>query len=149
MEDVEEVNEEEEESSEPSSAPEEFKNSSGFTIISNTDLQPSQSSFSMIDTSAKAGQDDKTESFEVIGDSASSIAADDKPFKAGGAKSQMSGTSYSSAMQNVINSGVRGKTRQEAFDNLNIQKAELMSTGEIRLPDGKIIGHRDHKHIYR
>ena len=61
----------------------------------------------------------------------------------------MSGTSYSSAMQQAINSGVKGKTRQEAFDNLNIQKAELMSTGEIRLPGGKIIGHRDHKHIYR
>lgn len=25
----------------------------------------------------------------------------------------------------------------------------MMSTGEIRLPGGKIIGHRDHKHIYR
>jgi len=24
-----------------------------------------------------------------------------------------------------------------------------MSTNEIRLPSGKIIGHRDHKHIYR
>ena len=32
---------------------------------------------------------------------------------------------------------------------MDIQKAELMSTGEIRLPNGKIIGHRDYRHIYR
>ena len=28
-------------------------------------------------------------------------------------------------------------------------EAELLSTGEIKLPNGKIIGHRDYKHIYR
>ena len=43
----------------------------------------------------------------------------------------------------------KGKTRMEAFAALDIEKAELMSTKEIRLPSGKIIGHRDHKHIYR
>ena len=76
----------------------------------------------------------------MIGDSASSIADD----KSRGA------SSYKSALENVIrNSGKRGKTRQEAFANLDIQKAELMSTGEIRLPNGKIIGHRDYRHIYR
>jgi len=32
---------------------------------------------------------------------------------------------------------------------LDIKKAELLHTGEIRLPNGKIIGHRDHRHIYR
>ena len=42
-----------------------------------------------------------------------------------------------------------GKTRKEAFENLDIKKAELLSTGEIKLPNGKIIGHRDYKHIYR
>ena len=43
----------------------------------------------------------------------------------------------------------QGKTRAEAFANLDIKKAELLSTGEIKLPSGRIIGHRDYKHIYR
>lgn len=83
---------------------------------------------------------DKTESFQVIGDSASSIAD-----KSRGAAS----TSSISALDNVIKNVKRGKTRAEAFQNLDIKKAELLSTGEIRLPNGKIIGHRDYKHIYR
>merc|ERR1711862_722746 len=29
------------------------------------------------------------------------------------------------------------------------QEGRLLATGEIRLPNGKIIGHRDYKHIYR
>ena len=43
----------------------------------------------------------------------------------------------------------KGKTRLEAFKALNIDKVELLSTGELKLPNGKIIGHRDYKHIYR
>jgi len=49
----------------------------------------------------------------------------------------------------VINGQRKGKTRQEAFANLDIHKAELLPTGEIKLPSGKIIGHRDYRHIYR
>ena len=77
----------------------------------------------------------------MIGDSASSIAPEEK-----GARST---SSYTSALDSVIKNGKRGKTRQEAFENLDIQKAELLSTGEIKLPSGKIIGHRDFRHIYR
>lgn len=40
-------------------------------------------------------------------------------------------------------------SRAEAFAALDIDKAELMDTGEIKLPNGKIIGHRQFKHIYR
>lgn len=36
----------------------------------------------------------------------------------------------------------KGKTREEAALGLNIKQAELMDTGEIRLPNGKIVGHR-------
>lgn len=43
----------------------------------------------------------------------------------------------------------KGKSRIEAFQELDIQKAELLDTGEIRLPSGKIIGHRQYKNIYR
>ena len=79
----------------------------------------------------------------MIGDSASSIAEDPQ-----GPKSSAS-SYYSSALHNVIHGQRKGKSRKEAFENLDIKKAELLSTGEIKLPNGKIIGHRDYRHIYR
>ena len=42
-----------------------------------------------------------------------------------------------------------GKTREEVFLGLDIKKAELMSTGEVRLGNGKIMGHRKHNKIYK
>lgn len=158
MEEVEEVGSDEEEgSSEPSSqsntqAEEEGK--SEFTIINGTSASdakpPSSSSFSLIDSKAMSSNvnesANKTESFEVIGDSASSIADDNGR---GGRGGPVSTSSYSSALENVIKNSKRGKTRAQAFANLDIQKAELLATGEIKLPNGKIIGHRDYKHIYR
>jgi len=42
-----------------------------------------------------------------------------------------------------------GKTRREAFNELDIEAAELLGTGELKLANGKIIGHRDYKHVYR
>ena len=100
-------------------------------------------SFSLIDTTGKSSNvtgDNATESFHVIGDSASSIAEE--------VKGPQSTTTYSSAIETVIRNK-KGKTRAEAFANLDIKQAELLSTGEILLPNGKIIGHRDFKHIYR
>lgn len=89
----------------------------------------------------KTVEESKSESFHVIGDSASSIADD--------VRGPQSHSSYSSALDRVIKNSKKGKSRAEAFANLDIQKAELLGTGEIRLPNGKIIGHRDYKHIYR
>jgi uncharacterized protein YlzI (FlbEa/FlbD family) len=43
----------------------------------------------------------------------------------------------------------KGKGRQEAFNALNIDPVELLPTGELKLSNGKIIGHRDYKHVYR
>jgi hypothetical protein len=43
----------------------------------------------------------------------------------------------------------KGKGRLEAFNELNVEPVELLSTGELKLANGKIIGHRDYKHIYR
>lgn len=43
----------------------------------------------------------------------------------------------------------KGKTRQEAFADLDIEQVELLETGEIKLPNGKIIGHRKFRHIYK
>jgi hypothetical protein len=42
-----------------------------------------------------------------------------------------------------------GKTRLEALKELDYDPVELLPGGEIRLPSGKIIGHRDYKYIYR
>lgn len=37
----------------------------------------------------------------------------------------------------------------EAFEDLKIEPVELLPSGELKLWNGKIIGHRDYKHIYR
>ena len=148
MEDVEEVNSDQERSSDT-----EDQKSSDFVVLSENsssakgqEQQPSTSSFSIIKTQAQSSnqnEEEKTESFLQIGDSASSIGNADE------ARGPASTCSYSSAIQNALKNGKRGKTRQEAFQNLDIKQAELLSTGEIKLPNGKIIGHRDYKHIYR
>ena len=43
----------------------------------------------------------------------------------------------------------KGLTREEAFLGLNIKKAEIMPTGEIKLGTGKIIGHRKFHYLYK
>lgn len=77
----------------------------------------------------------------MIGDSHSSIAEGDDEL-------QGSLSSFDN-LKKVISGKRKGKTRQEAFAQLDIEKAELLDTGEIRLPSGKIIGHRNFKHIYK
>jgi len=37
----------------------------------------------------------------------------------------------------------------EAFKELDIEPVELLPGGELKLPSGKIIGHKDFKYIYR
>lgn len=41
------------------------------------------------------------------------------------------------------------KTREEAMLGLNVKQAELLETGEIKLGNGKIIGHRQFAYIYK
>jgi hypothetical protein len=43
----------------------------------------------------------------------------------------------------------KGKTRAEAFAELDIKPVEILPGGELKLPSGKVIGHRDYKYIYR
>lgn len=77
----------------------------------------------------------------MIGDSHSSIAGGDD---------ELAGSLSSfDNLKKVIAGKRKGKTRQEAFAQLDIEKAELLDTGEIRLPSGKIIGHRNFRHIYK
>ena len=77
----------------------------------------------------------------MIGESHSSIAGD---------QDDLTGSLSSfDNLKKVITGKRKGKTRQEAYAALDIEKVELMDTGEIKLPNGKIIGHRQYKHIYR
>lgn len=75
----------------------------------------------------------------MIGDSHSSIAGPD------------TNSEVSSNVPNFIlgQQKKKGKTRMEAFEELNIEPVELLPSGELKLAGGKIIGHRDFKHIYR
>jgi hypothetical protein len=52
-------------------------------------------------------------------------------------------------LSKVISSKGKGKTRKEAFKELDIDPVELLPSGELKLPSGKVIGHRDYKYIYR
>merc|ERR1711934_1078586 len=45
--------------------------------------------------------------------------------------------------------GKTGKTREEVFLGLEIKKAELLPTGEVRLGNGKIIGTRKWRYLYK
>lgn len=54
-----------------------------------------------------------------------------------------------SQLSAVIGGKKKGKTRAEAFAELDVEPVELLPGGELKLPSGKIIGHRDYKYIYR
>lgn len=97
----------------------------------------------MIDTTGEPKQsaDEESKSFTIIEPSESSIA--------GGASQAKSLSSQYSGLNAALNGKRKGKTRAEAFGALQIEKVELLDTGELKLPNGKIIGHRDYKHIYR
>lgn len=87
----------------------------------------------------KSGQ--KSQSWQVIGDSHSSIA---------GEHDDLTGSLSSfDNLKKVMTGKRKGKTRQEAFADLDIEQVELLETGEIKLPNGKIIGHRKFRHIYK
>lgn len=93
---------------------------------------------SFINTCSEESKSDKAE----IGDGASSITdhkeeiEDDTP-------------SLSSFDGSKINKGRKGKTRLEAFRQLDIEMPTILPTGEIKLPSGKIIGHRKYSNIYK
>ena len=115
--------------------PSDEEDSESFEVISKNKGNTTES-FTVI---SKPGEN--TKSFEVIEPSESSIAGEDEA-------AIRSISSHYSGLNAALGKR-KGKTRQEAFNALNIEKVELLNTGELRLPSGKIIGHRDYKHIYR
>jgi len=78
---------------------------------------------------------------DKIGNSESSIAdkSEDVPSK----------SSFSLEAVLKRRQGKGGMTRVEAFNALSLEKPEMLSTGEIKLASGKIIGHRQYARIYR
>ena len=92
-------------------------------------------------TSGPKQSEEESKGFTVIEASESSIAGESSALKS--VSSQYSG------LHAALSGKRKGKTRMEAFNALRIEKVELLDTGELKLPSGKIIGHRDYKHIYR
>lgn len=128
------IKEESDESDKEDSKPAQSE-SSAFVVI-NQSQAPSSEQFTVIGDSAH-----KSQSWQVIGDSHSSIAGDQED--------PAGSLSSFDNLKKVMTGKRKGKTRAEAFADLDIEKAELLSTGEIKLPNGKIIGHRSFKHIYK
>jgi len=54
-----------------------------------------------------------------------------------------------SQLNAIMQGKKKGKTRAEAFAELDIKPVEILPGGELKLPSGKVIGHRDYKYIYR
>lgn len=83
--------------------------------------------------------DDETQSFSIVDTPETpKQEADNVPSSSDVKPDNFGAESVSSIRQDAR----KGKTREEAALGLNIKQAELMDTGEIRLPNGKIVGHR-------
>ena len=54
--------------------------------------------------------------------------------------------SFSSVNKSKVTTG---KTRQQVFSELNIKKAEILPSGEVRLGNGKIMGTREWHYLYK
>ena len=48
-----------------------------------------------------------------------------------------------------VRDGANGKTREEVILGLNVKKAELLSTGEVKLGNGRILGTRKWHYLYK
>lgn len=107
-----------------------------------TQSQAATESFEIIDASQKS---QTTESFTVV----DKMNEDESSITAGSNTEDTPSVGSTFDMAKVKQGRKKtGMTRQEAFDALDIEKPELLSTGEVRLPSGKVLGHRRYKHIY-
>ena len=92
---------------------------------------------------------EESKSFEVIDPTASSeFQIIDESSETHSAIKDATHSEFSS-LSKVISSKGKGKTRKEAFKELDIDPVELLPSGELKLPSGKVIGHRDYKYIDR
>lgn len=134
--DVEDGDEDEESSDEEGKKTETpSKSESAFSVVTDDDKNPSSSKFTLVEggasSSSKTFQNVEKDSGVIIEDSLSSI-------KSGGADT-FGGKAPTK----------KGLTREEARLGLKVKPAELLETGEILLPNGKIIGSRSLRYIYK
>jgi pre-60S factor REI1 len=100
-----------------------------FQVVSESD------GFSKVD----APQTNTSESFHVIDGNKEKKNIED-----------LCGESVSSIQSKPSAAGGRtGLTREEVFLGLNIKRAEYLPNGEIKLGNGKVIGHRKYHYIYK
>lgn len=100
----------------------------------------SSSSFQIVDSKAsKTGAEETTTQQDFGIESISSIQGKDKDCP----------DSSSQHSFGPRKPGKTGKTREEVFLGLKIRKAELLPSGEVRLGNGKIIGTRKWRYLYK
>lgn len=115
------------------------KSSQSFSIVDGPQAESSSASFQIVDgKQSKAGGDGSTTQDFGIESLSSIQGKDDGPESS----SQHSFTKKASSAKT-------GKTREEVFLGLDIKRAELLPSGEVRLGNGKIIGTRKWRYLYK
>lgn len=111
-----------------------------FSVVDLTAGPSSSSSFQIVGSkTSKAGAEETTTQQDFGIESLSSIQGKDKD-------GPDSSSQHSFGPRKA---GTTGKTREEIFLGLKIRKAELLPSGEVRLGNGKIIGTRKWRYLYR
>lgn len=122
------------------------KSSQSFSVVDHTQGASSSTSFQIVDKSQSSCQ---------IVDKSAKEGADESTAKDFGIESLSSiqgkedGPESSDQPSFVKKAGGTGKTREEVFLGLKIKKAELLPSGEVRLGNGKIIGTRKWRYLYK
>lgn len=117
------------------------ESSQSFSIVGGPAQSDSSSGFVIVgDKSSKVGGDQSSQNFGI--ESCSSIQGKEEESKSQAADSELS-------KNFVKNKGTTGKTREEVFLGLKIKKAQLLPSGEVQLGNGKIIGTRKWRYIYK
>lgn len=135
------VDEEEEEDDDELKKHESHKSEPSFSVITDDQHQtPSKGDFTLVDggQSSSAGNHAQTSSFQNISD-----RKDGSKFVEDSLSSIKGGETVDGRNKK------RGMTKEEAMIGLKVKSAQLLETGEILLGNGKIIGARSLKYIYK
>ena len=84
----------------------------------------------------------KSASFQIVDSHSQTSSIKDNPNKSESA-------SDLGLLGVMIGKKGKGKSRTEAIHELNIKPIEMLSTGELKLPSGRVILHRDYWYIQK
>ena len=113
------------------------------------------------DISSGEEEEESTDSFQIVnkeGQSSESFTVVDKTTESAPAseekKSKKSDSWAIDSMSSIKSDKAKkgkgtGVSREDAFLGLKIKKAELLPSGEVKLGNGKIMGHRQFHYIYK